>query len=117
MKDSCKHDIKISGYDIISTKPISDKKFKCINCNKKIRLDVSKSCIVSIVFFISIIVMLFVIYPLREILSYKKSFVKYGYLILTIIGITNLYIWIINLIIWIFRKKIKYVEVDDVKKE
>lgn len=42
MKENCKHEIKVSGYDIFAVKSIFEKEFKCLNCKKKIQMKVSR---------------------------------------------------------------------------
>lgn len=113
MEENCKHEFKTSINDIIVAKYIFERKFKCINCSKLIQMKVSKGLVITITSFTIIFTVIFILLPLMDILSDESIFVEYGYIALIIIGITNLYLWILNGVIWLFRKRIKYIEIEE----
>lgn len=112
MKD-CEHEVKIKFNDIVSTKDIYRSKFKCIKCNTKVRLNVSKFFMILILLIFIAFTIPLIINPLTEILSTENFITQCGYTLLVIIGLVGIYSWITNFIIWLLRKKIKFVEIED----
>ena len=113
MKEECKCEFKICSYDIFTLKPIFEKEFKCINCDKRIRMKISRILINSIIIVINAFFTSFTYLLIEENIASTSIFVKYGYLLLIIIGFLNMLVWAINYVLWLFRKKIKYIVIED----
>ena len=113
MKKEYKHEVKISLAEVLENKPIYEKAYHCINCNEKLRMKINKGLTILLSFIVTMFSVLIIIPHCIELFSDESFFIRYGYIVLIIIGIANLFLWIVNLLLWLFRKRIKYVKIED----
>jgi hypothetical protein len=113
MKEECKHEFKISVYDILSLKGINDREFKCIHCKKRIQMKFSRIWTSIITFPLVVFIVILFNYIAEEYLASAGMFIKCVYFITVLIGFVSILVWATNGVVWLFRKRIKYVEIED----
>ena len=111
MKEECNHTYKITAGDVFLNKVIIDRELVCLNCGKKIKIK-TKRLFISIFFgVIMTFIFIFISDYLKEQLSNIKTIVVYLYQILVLLGYIRILIFVLNLIVVIISKRLKYIEV------
>ena len=113
MEKDCIHEIDIDIKSIFSIKPIYNKIFICLNCNKKIKMKVRKVLIRFAEHLINMLFLLVCMFFSEIKFPNINIFLRYAIIFVIFIGFIFIMNWVSNYFIWLFRNKLKYIEIEE----
>lgn len=117
MIEKCKHSYKLTANDIFSSKAIFGRKLKCSKCDIRIEITTDKKLFEGLKQLLTWVFVFFTDYTFLKNIPDVSKIIEFGYLLLIALGFYRLMTFVVNLFFWLFRKRIKYIEIEeDIKK-